>query len=491
MQRGRIQLLIIGVLATTIFGTGLVVSPSVIFAQTADTSAASTNTSTSNSSDIASQRAALQAQLNQLDTEIAQTQGTLTTLGTQDKTQSNQVATLAAQIKKAQLQLQATKIEIQALQSNIVVHSNTITTLSGQLTEEQQTLAQVIRQTNQIDQASLVEVVLSAQDVSSFFGDLDSFDAIKQELGSSYTQITTTVSATQNEKTALEDQQTQAQALATEESLEEAQIQTDEAKQKVLLSQTKSQEATEQTIYNTQKQTIAQIQAELFALAGGSAQISLPAAIALAKTAGSDTGVDPALILGILKQETNIGANVGVTGSWVTEMSPTRDQPVFKVIMSTLGLDPNTVKVSKAQGSGWGGAMGPAQFIPSTWACYAGYINTTTGSCGKGTDGTYAGPLTYDASKDRIAIAAGHPNTPSSPWNNLDAFTATGMLMSDNGAPADIGSNPGCPSAGCEAALRYYAGWGGADNPAYAFYGDDVMAFAAQFKSDISTLGGS
>jgi septal ring factor EnvC (AmiA/AmiB activator) len=322
MNGGRIQLLIIGVLVATILGTALVAGPRVLFAQTADTSTAST-ASTADASAVAAKRAALQAQLDQLDTEITQTQGTLNTLGTQDKSQSQQLATLKAQIKKAQLQLQATKIEIEALQSNIVVHSNTITTLSGQLDDEQQTLAQVIRQTNEIDQYSLVEVVLSAQDVSSFFGDLDSFDAIKQELGSSYNQITTTVSATQTEKSALEDQQTQAQQLATEETLEENQIQTDEAQQATLLSQTKSQEASEQTIYNTQKQTITQIQAELFALAGGSGQISLPAAIALAKTAGADTGVDPALILGILKQETNIGQNVG-TATYQDAMNPTR-----------------------------------------------------------------------------------------------------------------------------------------------------------------------
>ncbi|MDR3546791.1 MAG: lytic murein transglycosylase [Candidatus Pacebacteria bacterium] len=480
-------MLIIGALVASIFGTVLVASPRVLFAQTSGTS--SSASTSSSSSDVAAKRAALQAQLNQLDAEIAQTQSTLNTLGSQDKSLSNQISTLNAQIKKSQLQLQATQVQIEALQSNIVIHSNTITTLSGQLDSEQQSLAQIIRQTDAIDHYSLVEVVLSAQDVSSFFGDLDSFDAIKQELGSSYTQITTTVSATQNEKLALEDQQTQAQQLATEQKLEENQIKSEEAQKQVLLSQTKSQEATYQGIYKVQQQTIAQIQAELFALAGGSGQISLPTAISLAKTAGADTGVDPALILGILKQETNIGQNVG-TANYLDAMSPTRDVPEFLFITKLLGIDPNSVKVSAAPSYGWGGAMGPAQFIPSTWACYAGIVNSTTGVCGKGTDGTYAGPWEYNASKDRIAKLAGHPSSPSNPWNNLDAFVAVGLLMSDNGAPADIGNSPGCPSSGCEAALRYFAGWGNADNPAYAFYGDDVMAFAAQFKSDISTLAG-
>ena len=248
-----------------IFGTTLIVAPRFIYAQTADTSSTDSSAGAA-SSDIAAKRAALQSQLNELDTEIAQTQSTLDTLHGEHTSLQNQIDTLTAQIKKAQLQLQATKVQIEALKSNIVIQSNTIDTLSGQLSDEQQSLAQIIRQTNEIDQYSLVYVVLSAQDISSFFGDIDSFDAIQQELNSSYNQITDTRSSTESEKSALEDQQTQAQQLATEETLEEQQIQSAEAQKEALLTQTKGQEATYQSIYNVQQQTIAQIQAELFAL---------------------------------------------------------------------------------------------------------------------------------------------------------------------------------------------------------------------------------
>jgi membrane-bound lytic murein transglycosylase B len=488
-MKGRIQLFfILGLIG--IFGTALAVGPRFIYAQTADTTTAPASTDSTGSADVAAKRAALQAQLDQLNTEIAQTETTLGALNSQGNTIQDQINVLAAQIKKDQLQLQATKVQIQALQSNIVIQDNTITTLSGQLSNEQESLAQILRQTNEIDNYSLVEVALSSQDISSFFGDLDSFSAIQQELGSSYTQITTTRSSSEDQKNALEDQQTQAQQLATEETEEEAQIKSSEAQQAALLAQNKSQTAVVKNVYDTQKQTIAQIQAELFALAGGSGQISLPAAITLAKAAGADTGVDPALILGILKQETNIGQNVG-TATYQEgcptscTMKPTRDVPEFLFLTNLLGLDPSTQKVSAAPSYGYGGAMGPAQFIPSTWACYAGIVNTQTGVCGVGTDGTYAGPWTYDASKDRIAKLAGHPGTPSNPWNNQDAFVAVGLLMSDNGAVA------GNTASEREAALRYFAGWGNADNPAYSFYGDDVMAFASQFESDINTLGGS
>jgi peptidoglycan hydrolase CwlO-like protein len=434
--------------------------------------------------DVAARRAARQAQLDQVEAQISKTQTTLTGLHGQHQSIQNDINILDTGIKKAQLQVQASQIQIQALSENITVHASTIGQLSGKLSDEQASLAQIVRETHQVDDLSLVELVFSAQDVSDFFGDLDSFATLKQQLGASSQQLNQTKSAAETEKSALEDQKTQTQKLEAVQAAAKQSIVDQQNQKKALLAQTKGQESTYQSIFDQQQKTATQIRAELFALAGGNGTISLPNAITLAKQAGAATGVRPAVILGILKQETNLGQNLG-NGVWTVDMSPTRDQPVFKVIMAKLGLDPNSVKVSKAQSGGWGGAMGPSQFIPSTWACYAGYINTTTGSCGKGTDGSYAGPWAYDASKDRLAKDAGHPNTPSNPYNNLDAFTATALLLADNGA------NAGTPAAERLAALRYYAGWGGATNPAYAFYGDGVMSYAAQFQSDIDTLSGS
>ena len=238
MQFVRFRVFFALLAVAIIGGTVLVAAPPFLYAQTTGSTATASSGSTA-SSDVAAKRAALQSQLDQLNTEIAQTQGTLDTLHGQHTSLQNQINILDAQIKKAQLQLQATKLEIQALQSNIVIHGNTIVTLSTKLSSEQQSLAQIIRQTNEIDQSSLVEVALSSQDISGFFGDLDSFNAIQQELGSSYTQITTTRSTTQNEKTALEDQQTQAQKLATEQALEEQSIKDSEAQKQQLLTQAK------------------------------------------------------------------------------------------------------------------------------------------------------------------------------------------------------------------------------------------------------------
>ena len=133
-------------------------------------------------------------------------------------------------------------------------------------------------------------------------------------------------------------------------------------------------------------------------------------------------------------------------------MKAPRDTVPFLDITSRLGLNPDAMPVSKKPWYGYGGAMGPAQFIPSTWILY----------------------------EDRIATATGH--NPPNPWLPEDAFMATGLLMADNGADKKT------YAAERLAALRYLAGWTNANKSAYAFYGNDVMDLAAKYQRQIDIL---
>ena len=99
--------------------------------------------------------------------------------------------------------------------------------------------------------------------------------------------------------------------------------------------------------------------------------------------------------------------------------------------------------------------MGPAQFIPSTWNLYRG----------------------------RIAKASGQ--NPPNPWDPRTAFIASAILMMDNGA------DRGTRESERLAALRYFAGWGNAEKPAYAFYGDGVLELADKYQHQIDILAAS
>ena len=105
-------------------------------------------------------------------------------------------------------------------------------------------------------------------------------------------------------------------------------------------------------------------------------------------------------------------------------MNPRRDTPIFQTLTASLGFDPYKTLVSCPQAVGWGGAMGPAQFIPSTWVLL----------------------------QQRIADALGQSLSTVNPWNPQDAFTASALYLSDLGAR--VGSYTSERTAAC----KYFSG---------------------------------
>ena len=434
---------------------------------------------------VAARQQELQNQLDQIESQIAVQQNLLNQAQNQHQTLQTQIDAFDAEIKRTQLQIQAITITIAQLSDNIGVHNQTLASLSAQLAAEKESLAQILRQTQVLDGYSVVSVALGSQDISGFFSDLDAFASIKASLADSFDQIQQTSSSTEAEKEALQARLAEQEQLRTVAQLAKQSVQAQEAEKQQLLAETKGVEANYQKMISASQKTAAQIRSELFMLRD-SAAIPFGEALTYAQNAERATGTRAAVTLAVLKQETNLGENLG-TGTWRVDMNPVRDQPVFVYIMQALGLDPDKMPVSRRPSYGWGGAMGPGQFIPSTWVCYGGFVNTQTGTCApQGGSGSsfWQGPWQYVASSDRVRKLLG-ASVPSNPWSPQVAIMATAMLMADNGAAAQT------YSAERLAALRYFAGWAGANNPAFAFYGDSVMQFAAQLQGDINQIAGS
>ncbi len=451
-MRARVQWRAFTVGFIVLFFLAAAVVPQALFAQTSG-----------------ERRAELQRELAELEREIAENQAMVDRLAAQGKSLSTEVSTLNAQIKKAQLQVQATQVAIRQLDSNITIHQKTITTLAGKLQNEKESLAQILRRTNEIDNLSLVELAFSSDDLSKLLGDLDSYVFVKRALGESYERITGTKLQTEVQKQALEEQRKQQQQVAQLQLAAKQKVQTEQQKKQQLLAETKGQESKYQQIVAAKQKTAGQIRAELFALAGGGGKIPLPTAIEYAKTASRITGVRPAFILAILSQESDLGVNVGqclvtnlTTGDGKGKntgtpfsgvMKAPRDTVPFERIMKELGRDWSTTPVSCPQAGGYGGAMGPTQFIPSTWASFETRI------------------------KSALGVAA------TDPWNPLHAITATGLYL------AAVGGGSGSYQAEHTAAAKYYAGGGWAT--AGQVYANSVMDKAAQFQADIDTLAKS
>lgn len=426
----------------------------------------------------AERRKRLEGELQTVERQIMKQQRLVESKRAERQSLERDVEILEAEINKAQLGIRAREVAITQLSDQIGEKEEVISILNERLETQRQSLADLIRKTNEVDDFSMVEVLLSNQNLSEFFSDFESFRSIKESLNELMGVLEGIKRDTQEQRDLLEEKQQQEAELKQVQEIEKNRIEQTEEEKEQILEVTKGEEEAYQQMLESQKRTAAQIRAELFDLLGGGGQIPLTEAIDLARTAGAAANVPPSLILAILQQETELGRNIG--GCTMNDMAagqdimhPERDKPVFMAIANTLGFDPQSQPVScplrRADGSriGWGGAMGPSQFIPSTWAIYGGFANNGNG-------------WEYNPSQDEIRSLLGKSG-PGNPFRNVDAFTATALLLRDNGAN-------GSYAADRRAALRYYAGWGGADNPENQFYGDRVMQRKAQFESDISTL---
>ncbi len=429
----------------------------------------------------AERRARLEAQLQQVERQILNQRVLVEQKQRERQSLERDLAIIDSEIKEAQLGIQARAVAIEQLSEQISEKEEIIEILNERLEKQRTSLAELIRQTQAIDDFSLAEILLSNKNFSEFFTDVESFRAVKNGLNNSLSALTEIKQDTQRQKASLEQKQIEEAKMKRAQEIEKANIEAQEAEKARILKVTKGQEEAYQTLLEAQQKTAAQLKAQLFQLLGGGGAIPFPEAVRLAQVAERLTGTPASLILAILEQESYYGRNIGsCTMGDVSAgrdiMHPTRDKPAFLAIAKELGFNPATQQVScplrRSDGSriGWGGAMGPSQFIPSTWAIYGGFQKDASGN------------YRYVASQDAIRTLL-RKSTPGNPYSNQDAFLATALLLRDNGAN-------GSYSADRLAALRYYAGWGGATRPENAFYGNGVMKRKARLEGEIRTLAG-
>lgn len=417
----------------------------------------------------AERRARLESQLAAIEAQIAEQQVYLSEKQKERTSLERDVAILDAQIQQAELSIRARDLSIAKLQSGITNAESSIGVLNVKVSAGQESLAQLLRLTRESDDTSLVELVLSGS-FTDFFRDLDSFATLQDALDTSFDEMAILKENLTASRESLLTQQSDQEELRQIQVLQRQSIEAKEAERKEVLDETKGQEAAYQKLIASQQQDAAAIRSALFSFRDSGA-IPFGDAYDFAVAASQKTGVRPALILAVLTQETNLGENVGQclltnspnkgdgkgknTGRPFSQvMKGTRDVDPFMEITTRLGMDPYGVVVSCPPSYGYGGAMGPAQFIPSTWVLY----------------------------EDRIAKLTG--TNPPNPWEARTAVFATAVLMMDNGAGA------GTWAAERLAALRYFAGWTNANKSAYAFYGDDVMEITAKLQKQIDVLEG-
>lgn len=397
----------------------------------------------------AEEREGLERQLLELESQIADYEANLSKLKLEGKTLQSEVDRLNAKIAQANLKIKALNLQLVNLDREIEVKRGEITVTEGKIGLNRDALTKTLQKMYETGNTSLVEVLLRNPQLSDFFGDFNNFLDIQDNLIVTIERIKALREGLVEEKEVLALKRSDAAALKAYQDAQRKSIQGTKEEKATLLTVTKGKEATYKKILQETKKTAAQIRSQIFRLLGGG-ELTFEAAYQFAKLAEGATGVRAALILAVLDRESKLGENVGRCG-YETAMHPRRDIPVFLNLMARLGLDPKVMLVSCPNRDGiYGGAMGPAQFIPSTWALYEEKISTITS------------------------------NRPPSPWNHADAFTGTALFL------ADAGAANATPAKEQEAAARYYAGtrW----RTHYWGYGAWVVKRAEGFQDDIDIL---
>ena len=409
---------------------------------------------------------------NQLEVflkELADLEATLKVQQKQTGTLKGDVVALTTQINALKTKIKARGVVIAQLKNSIREKVSTIESLSRKIDREHASLSQLLRNTNEFNSQNSIIFLLSYDTISNFYSDLESYNSIKKAIKNSVDIINGIKIQTEVEKQSLEkkrDAETDAKA-----ELESAQKSTAKAEvnKKQLLAISKNMEVAYQTLAAQKKAQADKIRAALFPLRDSQA-IPFGTALTYAENAQKKTGVRPAFVLAILQQESNMGADVG--SCVITNLSTgetkgvnygtvfpngihsTRDLPFLQSIVEGLGRNPLTTRVSCPLASGgYGGAMGPTQFLPSTW----------------------------NGIKQKIANALGK-NLPD-PWIPEDAIMASSIYL------GELGANAGGYTAERTAALKYYAG-SNLNKKINAFYGNQVMQRVKTIQSNIDLLSG-
>jgi peptidoglycan hydrolase CwlO-like protein len=256
----------------------------------------------------------------------------------------------------------------------------------------------------------LVGVILGESDFSGALDEASTVTHLSEKVKVILDEVQDLKGQTESERVNLESMKVENERVLAEKAAQQKTLAGDQAETQ---SDIKDQEA---TIAELQKK-MNKLKSELSSLLG--ANISTDDVMEAAAIASKATGVRKAFILAELTQESGLGRFTGGCLYKNTRVKPA-DKVAFTGIMKELGYDVNNKKISCSPGFGYGGAMGIAQFMPTTWLGY----------------------------KAKIASMTGH--NPPNPWNVVDGVVGMAIKLAAGGATSKGGE--------IIASKRYYCG---------------------------------
>ncbi len=291
------------------------------------------------------------------------------------------------EIQKAILDINRSSEIINELKGEIYNKEAGIEEIKRDIKEKEKFLINILQQINEEERRGFLTFIFSGLNLSSFIVKVNNHDTVRESLENSIDEVDFLQRRLAARVQDLSSKQEEQAKIKVEKEVRAGEVKDQKDKKQELLNFKKELESTLEDSVEIRQRKISEIRNRLFEFAGGG-PIPFEQAVQIAKEAEDITGIRPEFLLGLIKHESNLGKNIG-TAYWYDDMHPTRDVEIFKALAEISGFDPDDVKVSAAVRNsngvkfGWGGAMGPAQFIPSTWVCFGGLINSETNRCSR------------------------------------------------------------------------------------------------------------
>ncbi|MEA3292966.1 MAG: lytic murein transglycosylase [Patescibacteria group bacterium] len=383
------------------------------------------------------------------------------------KTLNNKIYTLNKTIRSLGYQISESNMIIKDLGLQVKDTQDSIGKNSLEIEKSKKKLAKILMAIYKEDKRSVVEIFLSNENITDSFDSLIALEILSSKNREFLEDIENLKSYLEKQEKLLDQEKDDLERTVKIQGLQKRDNEKVKKDKEYFLRLTEKEYQKQLKEKKETEKKVSAIRSRIFELIGTTKAPTFGEAYEIAKYVSKITGARPALLLAVLHQESNIGKNVGQcflkdfnTGKGVVAksnraisrvMSPKRDISHFLNTCKELNRDPKNTLVSCPMSYGWGGAMGPAQFIPSTWNIYRKRVKSITGKA-------------------------------ADPWNIRDAFLASGLYLADYGAKKHTYNSE------WRSAMIYFSG---STNKKYRFYGDSVMKTANGFQKDIDAIEGT
>jgi membrane-bound lytic murein transglycosylase B/uncharacterized protein YoxC len=400
---------------------------------------------------------ALNQQIQQIQTQIDAYQQQIDANSGKAKTLSADISQLNTRISQLQLEIKSLGLSIDQTAAEIAATLSQIDIANKQLSIQKAALASYIQILNQDDRENLATILLKNDSLSGFFDSLKGVQDIQNKAGASIVTIKGLENDLESNEADLEGKKSDLEDMRSIQVAQNKSLSSDKSYEDQLLKTTKGEEARYQKLVTDSQTQINAIKQQIYYLQQNG--VTAEEAIQYGEEAANRVGIRPAFLIGILEVESGLGKNVG-TGNWEDDMyncfkklgkvsQAEAQKEALLQIVAQLGLNIDTVKVSAEPNYGCGGALGPAQFLPTTWLGY----------------------------EDQVAQISGH--NPPNPWNIEDAFIAAAAKLFNAGAAART------TAAETAAAKTYFSGKSNCATAACNSYARAVLNKAAAIEPNL------